>query len=64
MDYNSLSVNTHKNNEVEEIPIDNLIYDVLILKAECLRDKKLLGYCSYLEKQLFKIKNGEAKIKG
>ena len=48
---------------IEEIPIDYLLHDIIILKAECLRDQKLLGYCEYLEKQLFKIKNGEAKIK-
>ena len=48
---------------IEYIPIDYLLHDILILKAECLGDHKLLGYCEYLEKQLIKVKKGEAKIK-
>lgn len=53
----------HKNNEPEtlgQIDIDWLLFDVLILKAECLANKKLLSYCQHLEDQLFKLKNKEA----
>lgn len=57
-----MDIVSEEKNTIEEIPIDYLLHDVLILKAECLRDRKLLGYCEYLEKQLFKVKNGEAKI--
>lgn len=44
------------------IDVDWLIYDVLILKAECLANKKLLSYCQHLEDQLFRLKNKEAKL--
>ncbi|MBE6508231.1 MAG: hypothetical protein E7Z77_02330 [Methanobrevibacter sp.] len=46
--------------ETEEIAIDFLIHDVLIIKAESLRDRKIYKYAAYLEKQLMKIKNREA----
>lgn len=46
--------------EVGVIDIDFLIHDVLIIKAESLKDKKIFGYADYLEKQLMKIKRKEA----
>lgn len=46
--------------EVGIIDIDFLIHDVLIIKAESLKDKKIFGYADYLEKQLMKIKRKEA----
>ena len=44
----------------EEIDIDYLIHDVLIIKAESVKNKKVFEYADYLEKQLLKIKRGEA----
>ena len=44
----------------EEIDIDHLIHDVLIIKAESVKNKKVFEYADYLEKQLLKIKRGEA----
>ncbi|WP_406532483.1 hypothetical protein [Methanobrevibacter sp.] len=48
--------------EMEEIDIDFLIHDVLIIKAECLRERKIYHYAEYLETQLMKIKNREATL--
>lgn len=45
-----------KDSKVESIDIDYLISDVLIIKAESLKDKKIFDYADYLEKQLLKIK--------
>ena len=45
---------------VEEIDIDYLIHDILIIKAESVKNKKVFEYADYLEKQLLKIKKGEA----
>ena len=44
----------------EEIDIDYLIHDILIIKAESVKNKKVFEYADYLEKQLLKIKRGEA----
>lgn len=44
----------------EMIDIDYLIHDVLIIKAESVKNKKVFEYADYLEKQLLKIKRGEA----
>lgn len=44
----------------ENIDIDFLISDVMIIKAESLKDRKIFKYADYLEKQLLKIKNREA----
>ena len=44
----------------EEIDIDYLIHDILIIKAESVKNKKVFEYADYLEKQLLKIKKGEA----
>lgn len=46
----------------EEIDIDYLISDVLIIKAESLKDRKIYKYAEYLEMQLMKIKNREATL--
>lgn len=46
----------------EEIDIDFLLQDVLIIKAESLKDRKIYSYADYLEKQLMKIKNREAVL--
>lgn len=46
----------------ETIDIDYLIHDVLIIKAESLNDRKIFNYADYLEKQLMKIKNGNAVL--
>lgn len=50
------------NAEQEEIDIDYLISDVLIIKAESLKDRKIYKYAEYLEMQLMKIKNREATL--
>lgn len=50
------------NTDKLEIDIDWLIYDVLILKAECLANEKLLEYCNSLEERLFQLKYGEARL--
>ena len=44
----------------EEIDIDYLIHDILLIKAESVKNKKVFEYADYLEKQLIKIKRGEA----
>ena len=44
----------------EEIDIDYLIHDILIIKAESVKNTKVFEYADYLEKQLLKIKRGEA----
>lgn len=49
--------------EISEINIDWLLFDVIILKAECLNNQKLLSYCQHLEDQLFRLKNKEAELK-
>lgn len=49
--------------DVEEIDIDYLIHDVLIIKAESLKDNKIYGYANYLEMQLMKIKRKDAVLK-
>lgn len=46
----------------EEIDIDYLISDVLIIKAESLKERKIYKYAEYLEMQLMKIKNREATL--
>ncbi|DBA59577.1 TPA_asm: hypothetical protein CBHJFHIM_00016 [Methanobrevibacter gottschalkii virus vir075] len=46
----------------EKIEIDFLISDVLIIKAESLKDRKIFKYAEYLEKQLMKLKNREAVL--
>lgn len=46
--------------KAEEIDIDYLIHDILIIKAESVKNKKVFEYADYLEKQLLKIKRGEA----
>lgn len=46
----------------ETIDIDYLIHDVLIIKAESLKDRKIFNYADYLEKQLMKIKNRDAVL--
>ena len=43
----------------DEIHINLLLYDVLIIKAESLNNKKIWGYADYLEKQLMSLKEGE-----
>ena len=48
--------------ETEQIDIDFLIFDVMIIKAESLKNRKLYDYADYLEKQLLKLKNREAKL--
>ena len=48
--------------EVEAIDIDFLIHDVLIIKAEALKDQKIFSYAEYIEKQLMKIKRKEARL--
>ena len=48
--------------DVEEIDIDYILHDVMIIKAESLKDRKIFNYASYLEKQLLKIKNREATL--
>lgn len=47
--------------ESENIDIDFLISDVLIIKAESLKDRKIFKYAEYLEKQM-KLKNREAVL--
>ena len=51
-----------KSEEIEEIDIDFLLQDVLIIKAESLKSRKIYSYAAYLEKQLMKIKNREAVL--
>ena len=59
---NTLSIKDQKPAEVEKIDIDFLLSDVMIIKAESLKDRKIFNYASYLEKQLLKIKNREAVL--
>lgn len=47
---------------IESIDINFLLHDVMIIKAESLNDRKIFKYAEYLEKQLMKIKNQEAKL--
>lgn len=51
-------MNTKENTEI--IDINFLLHDVMIIKAESLKDRKIFNYACYLEKQLIKIKNKEA----
>ena len=53
-------VKNEVNRKAEEIDIEYLIHDVLIIKAESVKNKKVFEYADYLEKQLLKIKRGEA----
>lgn len=48
--------------EIEQIDIDYLLHDVIIIKAESLKDRKIFGYADYLEKQLLKIKRKKAEL--
>lgn len=52
----------YEDSDVEEIDIDYILHDVMIIKAESLKDRKIFNYASYLEKQLLKIKNREAVL--
>lgn len=47
---------------IEQIDIDFLLHDIIIIKAESLKDRKIFGYADYLEKQLLKIKRKEAVL--
>ena len=51
-----------KDPEIEEIDIDFLLQDIMIIKAESLKARKIYNYAAYLEKQLMKIKNREATL--
>lgn len=62
IELNNIPAKSEQKKEMEEIRIDYLIHDVLIIKAECLNEHKLYHYADYLEKQLMKIKNREAKL--
>lgn len=46
----------------ETIDIDYLLADVLIIKAESVKDEKIFKYADYLEKQLLKIKRKQAVL--
>lgn len=59
---NSSTLGIKKEQEIERIDIDYLISDVLIIKAESVKDKKIFNYADYLEKQLLKIKNKKAVL--
>lgn len=59
---NSSTMNIKKSEEIERIDIDFLISDVLIIKAESVKDKKIFNYADYLEKQLLKIKRKQAVL--
>lgn len=59
---NSSTLGIKKDEEIERIDIDYLISDVLIIKAESVKDKKIFNYADYLEKQLLKIKNKKAVL--
>lgn len=52
-------IREHEGTTKDEIHINHLLYDVLIIKAESLGDRKIWGYADYLEKQLMALKNGE-----
>lgn len=60
--FNSSTMNIKKSEEIEKIDIDFLISDVLIIKAESVKDKKIFNYADYLEKQLLKIKRKQAVL--
>ena len=63
VDWNKLRKNMQEEpEEISRIDINWLLFDVLILKAECLANQKLLSYCQHLEDQLFKLKNKEATL--
>ena len=51
-----------KSDGIERIDIDYLLSDILIIKAESVKDKKIFNYADYLEKQLLKIKNKQAVL--
>ena len=53
---------TEQVTKIEIIDIDFLLQDIMIIKAECLKDRKIFHYAEYLEKQLLKIKNREADL--
>ena len=57
---NHLTMNNSKT--IENIDIDFLLHDIMIIKAESLKDKKIFKYAEYLEKQLLKIKRKEAVL--
>lgn len=59
---NSSTLSIKKEEEIERIDIDYIISDVLIIKAESVKDKKIFNYADYLEKQLLKIKNKQAVL--
>lgn len=50
------------NQDIEEIDIDFLLQDIMIIKAESLKSRKIYKYAEYLEKQLLKVKNREAVL--
>jgi hypothetical protein len=52
-------IKKHEGTTPDEIHINHLLYDVLIIKAECLNNKKIWSYADYLEKQLMSLKEGE-----
>lgn len=58
----SSTMGIKKEVEIESIDIDHLISDVLIIKAESVKDNKIFNYADYLEKQLLKIKRKQAKL--
>ncbi len=58
----SSTMNIKKEAELESIDIDHIISDVLIIKAESVKDKKIFNYADYLEKQLLKIKRKQAVL--
>ena len=47
---------------MEEIDIDFLLQDIMIIKAESLKSRKIYKYAEFLEKQLLKVKNREAVL--
>lgn len=53
----------HSGTSGEEVHINNLLHDVLIIKAESLNSPTIHSYASYLEKQLMAIKNGDKVLK-
>ena len=57
---NSIPGNCNEKKETEKINIDFLLHDVLIIKAESIKDRKIFNYA--LEKQLLKIKRKEAVL--
>ena len=59
---NSSTLSIKKSEPIGEIDIDFLISDIIIIKAESVKDRKIFKYAEYLEKQLLKIKNREAVL--